>query len=434
MKHPDASIVIAALCIAAVCVDGSTFLWTANAPWIWAGFRSVTLSASGVALLLLAIYGLRTAPSRVKGQPEQKLFLAAGLILVASTAISGLTAIAPLLSLGRLVEIGVGLLAAWTLARRARLARWIVVGLSGAILVELPFALLQEATQSTFPMETWFYGMPGELPASAAGAAVAFGPAGVRWQRAMGSFLHPNILGGFLAAALILGLVTLQPKGRPTIGLLGVWIVGWIELGLTFSRAAILATILGLLVYSVGRLRGSGRRRELALLLGGTVAAGLVATALTGPILLHWVAPGRALLQSQSATQRILIDGIGLTLIRERPLLGVGAGNFSLATLRPPIDAAMIDPAHVVPILVAAESGVLAGAAWLVLVVSPVVERWRTRRFDEGSFWRAAAVIVTLLTLSLLDHYLWTLPQGQATFWLTLGAAAAGPWTWEATT
>jgi hypothetical protein len=418
-----------ALVVTSVAVDESTLLWTASAPWIWPGFRSVTLSASEVSFVLLAAYGFLTDERGTVRRlgPGGRLARVAGVVLLGCTALSGITAIAPLLSIGRFIEIAAGLLAFRTLAARPGLARRVVAGLGCAVVVQLPLALLQEATQSTFPMGTWFYRMPQELPAAASGAAVAFGPDGLRWQRAMGSFLHPNILGGFLAASLVLGLVARRPARTPGAAFLGVWVVGWIELGLTLSRAAILAAALGFLVYGLGELGSPRGRRTVGLLLGGVVCGGLVAAALTGPILVHWLAPGRSVLASPSATQRVLVDGIGVTLIREHPLLGVGAGNFSLATLRPPIDAAMVDPAHAVPVLVAAESGVAAGVAWLILVVSPLGFHRDRRGIDGAPPWRAAPVVGAILVLSMLDHYLWTLAAGQATFWLSLGVAAAGP-------
>jgi O-antigen ligase len=130
------------------------------------------------------------------------------------------------------------------------------------------------------------------------------------------------------------------------------------------------------------------------------------------------------LLGDQSATQRELIDGVALSMIRAHPLDGVGAGNFSLVTLAPPYDAVMVDPAHAVPLLIAAESGVPAGFAWLALVLAAPVAAWRRAR-RQPFFGDSAAVTATLLTLAFLDHYLWTLPPGTAILWTTLGIVAA---------
>ena len=76
--------------------------------------------------------------------------------------------------------------------------------------------------------------------------------------------------------------------------------------------------------------------------------------------------------------------------------------------------------------VVAAESGVLAGLAWLALVLAAPFAAWRDRdRAGRLRFWGTAAVIVTLLTLSMLDHYLWSLTAGRAIFWTSLGITMA---------
>src|SRR5438067_10401916 len=103
------------------------------------------------------------------------------------------------------------------------------------------------------------------MAATAPGAPAVLGPDGQRWQRAMGSFPHPNVLGGFVAAFLVLGLpwlakggqaglarergarwvARLAGDGRGRAVLLAVWDAGWVELVFSFSRAALLAAAHG---------------------------------------------------------------------------------------------------------------------------------------------------------------------------------------------
>src|SRR5438094_25274 len=105
---------------------------------------------------------------------------------------------------------------AWRSARwgRPRRARWLRLGAGCLIVAELPLVILQQATQSTFPVGTLLYRWPAEVAATAPGAPAVLGPDGQRWQRAMGSFPHPNVLGGFVAAFLVLGLPWLAQGGR----------------------------------------------------------------------------------------------------------------------------------------------------------------------------------------------------------------------------
>jgi hypothetical protein len=424
---PWSGALVALVAVAAVGFDRMVYVWTANAPWVGPTFRSIVVSPSVGALALLVVWGWLAGPAEVsRWEPTgARIAVGAGAVLLVTTALSIAVALVMLLSVARLGEIAFGLLACWTIAHRPRLARWLVVSFGALVLVELPLVLLQEATQSTFPYLTLLYGLPNELPTSAAGAAVVITSSGARWQRAQGMFPHPNVLGGFLAVTLVLGLVWLGRRERPPWPVLAVWLIGWLELFLTFSRAALLAAILGSVTYGLSLLRLPHARRTIAGLLGAAVVAGLVAVMLAGPVVPRWMAVRPSLLDSPSAVQRELIAGIALAMIRSHPLLGVGAGNFSLATLLPPYDAVTVDPAHAVPLLVAAESGVLAGLAWFALVLAaPIGAR---RRHDLSRFWGQAAVIVALLTLSMLDHYLWTLTAGRAVFWTALGIAMAYP-------
>src|SRR5262249_36245433 len=160
--------------------------------------------------------------------------------------------------------------------------------------------------------------------------------------------------------------------------------------------------VLGCATYGLSLLRLPHVRRTIATLVAVALAAGLAAVTLAGPVVLRWMAVRPSLLSSPSAVQRELIDGVAFALTRSHPPLGVGAVNSPLGPLLPPFDAVMVDPAHVIPFLVAAESGILAGLAWLALVLAAPVEAWR--RHDACRFWGQAAVIVAVMILSMLDH------------------------------
>ena len=87
-----------------------------------------------------------------------------------------------------------------------------------------------------------------------------------------------------------------------------------------------------------------------------------------------------------AVTERFALTGYAIEMIAARPLLGVGAGNFSLAELLPPVNANYVDPVHVVPLVVAAEAGIPAGLAWLGLILLPVYFSTRRRATDNDAF------------------------------------------------
>jgi hypothetical protein len=91
--------------------------------------------------------------------------------------------------------------------------------------------------------------------------------------------------------------------------------------------------------------------------------------------------------------------------------------------LQPPFDAVTVDPIHLVPRLVTAESGIAAGPAWLRLVLAAPRAAWRRRA--RLIFWMQAPAALTLPILSGLDHSLWTLAPGRVLFWTSLGIIAA---------
>jgi hypothetical protein len=116
-------------------------------------------------------------------------------------------------------------------------------------------------------------GLPGELslPADQTGAAV-LSAGGIRWLRIYGLTFHPNVLGGFLAVGLILGLPFLVNKWMRFLwGLLAFGLL------LTFSRSAwisiviVLPVTVGWLVWRKPALRG-----PLWITLGSMALAGFL--------------------------------------------------------------------------------------------------------------------------------------------------------------
>jgi len=397
--------------------------WSAGAPWVPSAYQDVSLGASDLGLAVLVVYScvVATTAMRRRFTMRSKVMVVAGGALLACLALSTIGAIAPLLSIATTVDVGLGLAAYLAVARRPRLARWLLIGFGCLILLELPLSVLQETSQSRLSLASLIGPTSGSYSASAAGADVVFGPNGARWQRAMGSFPHPNVFGGFLAVALVLALPYLARggRGRGAVLLTG-WGVGWLELVFSFSRAALLAAVVGCCVWVIGHRRRARGQPSLAWLLVPPMAALASGAAVAGPFLLPRLAPTSAILSTTPVVGRLMLGQVALSLILTHPLFGVGAGNFSLAELAPPFNAIAVDPVHVVPLLVTAEAGLPAGLAWLALVVGGPIVDWRQRRQSGASWCAWLALPVAVLAVALLDHYLWTLPAGRLVFWLGL--------------
>jgi hypothetical protein len=282
----------------------------------------------------------------------------------------------------------------------------------------------------------------GERWLSAEGAGLSVIVAdGRRWLRAYGLMSHPNILGGYLAmwALVCLGAaLAKEPAGRrlERRALWGALVVGAAGLFCTFSRSAWLGYAIGL-GYLIGCTPAgdhlcSWLRRPQHLLLIGLLLLTLIALAigLAGDLLASRFVRLSEPLERASLSERAIDVGLAWTLIRARPLLGVGPGYYE-AALWAAVGNAQGEGfpgfrvVHNTPLLVAAELGAIGALLWLWLLLAPVLLRvwrrpWRSEPYlsaGVSAAWLCASVV------GLFDYYL-HLP---VTWWpaLHLGLLAA---------
>jgi O-antigen ligase len=265
-------------------------------------------------------------------------------------------------------------------------------------------------------------GLPGEMAPPAANAGASIIVAGqARWLRAYGLTLHPNVLGGYLAVGLLLAVPLLERRR---------WRLCWwlllAGLLLSFSRSAWLAVALAL-PPSAGWLawRRPALRRPLGITLAGAALIALaLAAVLAGPVQSR-MRPASVAAEQRSLDERGEMVALALRLIGQRPLHGVGAGNFPVAmhAAGSPVEPQYV---HNVPLLLAAELGVAGGALWLWLWLAPFWLLWRGRASP-----RLVALVGAWLALGVIalwDSYPWGLPPGQlltATLLGLIGRAAA---------
>lgn len=263
-------------------------------------------------------------------------------------------------------------------------------------------------------------GLPGELalaPDQPGAAIVTVGAA--RWLRAYGLTSHPNVLGGFLGVGLVLGLPLLADRRLRLLW----WLLclGWL---LTFSRSAWLATALALCLAGAWLVRyRPALRRSLALSLAGAACITALLLPLLSGQVVNRLDPQSTDSERRSISQRIELQAIALGAIAARPLTGIGAGNFPLAVVAYP-QAGPPQPVHNIPLLAAAEIGVLGGALWLCLPLAAgalLVRRW-------SRLGSCSVVLVTawlaLALIGLVDFYPWGLEAGHLLSICLLGLAS----------
>ncbi len=131
-----------------------------------------------------------------------------------------------------------------------------------------------------------------------------------------------------------------------------------------------------------------------------------------------------ALAGSQSVNLRSFYNQEAIKMIWQKPLLGVGFGNF-VPALKQAVSLSdwQYQPAHNIYLLAAAENGLPALLAFLAFLFLTLRSAWPCRK--NLSVNCLLFTVCCLLFLGLFDHFLWDLQQGQILFWLMLGLLAS---------
>ncbi len=254
---------------------------------------------------------------------------------------------------------------------------------------------------------------------------------GVRLLRAYGIADHPNILGGCLACALILiagWLIQTHEQKFPIA--ISVFSLGILGLFFTFSRAAWLALALAFIFMAILLIKTHQAmhfRSLVSLVLGGSL--------LLLPFLwqnlsflgvrINWQNSFTLVPQeNQSIGERQLLDDSANQIFADHALTGVGLGTYplELRQLYPqfPVN---YQPAHMVLLDVAAETGIFGALFYAFLVIVPfwylLINRKKLNFSVE--LMAASGLLLLISVISLFDYYPWLLAPGRLWFWLALG-------------
>lgn len=232
--------------------------------------------------------------------------------------------------------------------------------------------------------------------------------------RPYATFPHPNVLAGYLVIVLSLLLfhqsfAFFHQKVRRSLPLcsMSVLLLGSVTLVLSLSRSGIIAFIMVVLLWIVGK--GANKRRAFGASLVGVLVF----------VLLLWIVglSGRFTslsLSDESVVLREQLLHTALQMIRRYPLFGVGLKNFLVALphFQPwLLPFSSLQPVHSILVLWLAETGVvgLAFAGYFF---------WRTLchliRLQNVLDRRGRLLLLSAVCLlGLVDHYFLTLPQGQ---------------------
>ena len=257
------------------------------------------------------------------------------------------------------------------------------------------------------------------------GASVIGTADGSRWLRAFGLTAHANILGGVMTIGLLLLATVADGTRRWRLVRQLVFAAGVAVLFLTFSRGAWIAFVVGLGV-AIVMLALRGDRAALRRWTGAAVVAVVVSVVLGVPFAAQLAArttlAGPIPTEVRSIDERIALARVTLDVIAEHPLLGTGLGTLALVLPGSAEDFEFAyQPAHVVVLDAAAETGVVGLLCYLALLIGPWVALARNRARWTPWLAGTSAALAAVAVVGLFDHYTWGPTAGRTWAWIVLG-------------
>ncbi len=218
--------------------------------------------------------------------------------------------------------------------------------------------------------------------------------------RPYGTFPHPNVAAAFLFIYLLLLYILTSTRFFKKHFLIFVPIT--LALLLTFSRTVFIAAYLTLLNF---------KRKPILLLLGFFALLAII----------YWLV-NLPDLQVASISERLVLLQAALDIAIKNVFFGLGSGNFiaelgklNLFTLT---QIRLLQPVHNVFFLILAENGLFGLLLFSYLLFA--IAKFATTPAKVGLF-------ISLLVLSSLDHFFWTLQQGQLLLFLSIAFIIAKP-------
>lgn len=243
--------------------------------------------------------------------------------------------------------------------------------------------------------------------------AVAVVPVeGEKFLRAYGTLPHPNLLAVFLVFVMFLAILFyLSPKKVNPFLFWGFYAAILFALLATFSRMTMGVSFAVFLVYLIKK---TGENKNIIKIKKLFLATGLMAVLFVFLFSPQVLSRLRISAEEQAVSSRIFYNSVGQNLIKNRPWLGVGPGNFvsQFQASRPGLPFWTYQPAHNFYLLIASEIGLLGLGAFLAFLFFA---------FKKNRRSGLAPLFFAFLMMGFFDHFFWTLQQGQLIFWLILG-------------
>lgn len=292
----------------------------------------------------------------------------------------------------------------------------VLLGLGAGIMLQAIVGIIELKTQSTELLKPFKLNVPGLINADSAGASILKFANGENFLRVYGAFPHPNILGGFvlISIAMITAYLLLNQKKKwLTASLL---VISTFLLAIAFSRSAWLGVIIFFLViflkskfFSIKKLWGIFFILIITFTLTLFPLKELFLSRTTAPV---------TEIEKNSLVGRIWFIEQALEQIKEHPLAGSGVGTFIIQLARRATNVNSVDQVHNVPLLVFSDLGLIGFILLSAVAISIIKELFITKKTGVILI---GALLAGVGTISLFDHYFWSLAPGRMMLGLVLG-------------
>lgn len=317
---------------------------------------------------------------------------------------------AAILKVGRLVEMGFIFWYGRKEIKRKDFKKLVVI-LGIGVILEAGICLGQIIKQASIGGVFWYLG-ERSFNLGTLGIAKAV-VKGREILRGYGTFSHPNSLAGYLVLTLFLMMILYEKaesKGkRMAFFMRAVFFGGVLGVIMSYSKAGIMG---GLVLTGIMAVKIKKGKRVVFL--------GIIFLVLG---LRLWQGVERMVFfEKQSVKRRREMIKESVDIFLESPILGVGLNNYIYKGAEKGMETKkgtrIYQPEHNVYLLVLAETGVFGFFGFLLIIGYFLKEG-----IKEGGWFLGG--IFFILTVSLFDHYFWTLIQNQYILALFLGEGAS---------
>lgn len=301
--------------------------------------------------------------------------------------------------------------------------------MSMVLVLEIPFKriafiwIFSALTQSIFAIWQWFVqyvpankwlGLAYHYPT--VGGNIILETSSERWLRAYGSLPHPNILGGFLALAIILILYfsfKAQNRTERLFVLISLVFI-YPALFFTFSRSAWLGLLVSLFLMGLW-LFNQQKQLEKKIFFKVIFLIILLSTILAfnfwQPIVTRL--QGKEPLEVNSIQLRYTFNEQAIQVIKDHPLTGSGIGAYTYGvyeTVNGSWPGYYYQPVHNIYLLVFAELGVFGFIIFGLILLLFVYNLMKSASTIEKA--TSFLLLTIILIVGLFDHYFWTMYFG----------------------